>query len=250
MTDRQAPRGLARRVGGQVQHEIMQLILDRRLRSGDLLPTETELMEDLGVSRNSIREALKGLQALDIVEVRHGYGTYVGQLSLTPLADGLTFRTLHELGSDVRALSEILQVREILEAGLIRRVATTIPDDDLAALDAVVRRMETRARAGETFAEEDRQFHELLYRSLGNALVPQFLEVFWKVFDRVSGIRGWNHDPSPIGTVRRHRAIVTALRRRDVEAAEQALSKHFRNIDTRVEKAARRDQSADEADRG
>ena len=211
---------------------------------GDPLPTETELMEDLGVSRNSIREALKGLQALDIVEVRHGYGTYVGKLSLTPLADGLTFRTLHELGSDIRALSEILQVREILEAGLIRRVATTIPAEDLTALEAIVARMDVKARAGETFADEDREFHETLYRSLGNALVPQFLEVFWNVFDRVSGIRGWNHDPSPIGTVRRHRAIVAALVRQDVEAAEEALSKHFRNIDTRVEKASRRDRSA------
>lgn len=222
----------------------MQLILDRGLRSGDPLPTESELMEDLGVSRNSVREALKGLQALDIVEVRHGYGTYVGQLSLTPLADGLTFRTLQDSVSDVRALSEILEVREVLEAGLIRRVATIIPDEDIAALDVVVRRMDARARAGESFADDDREFHEILYRALGNALVPQLLGVFWNVFDRVSRIRGWNHDPSPIGTVRRHRAIVTALRRRDVDEAEEALAKHFRSIDSRVERAARAGLSA------
>jgi DNA-binding FadR family transcriptional regulator len=222
----------------------MQLILDRGLRAGDPLPTETELMEDLGVSRNSVREALKGLQALDIVEVRHGYGTYVGQLSLNPLADGLTFRTLQGSEGDVHALSEILEVREVLEAGLIRRVAATIPDDDLTALEAVVRRMDARARAGDSFADEDREFHEILYRSLGNALVPQLLGVFWNVFDRVSGIRGWNHDPSPIGTVRRHRAIVTALRRHDVDEAEQALARHFRSIDTRVARAARRDHAA------
>jgi DNA-binding FadR family transcriptional regulator len=225
----------------------MQLILDRGLRSGDPLPTETDLMEELGVSRNSVREALKGLQALDIVEIRHGYGTYVGRLSLTPLADGLTFRTLQGSASDVRALSEILEVREVLEAGLIRRVAATIPDEDLAALDAVVRLMDARARTGETFADEDREFHEVLYRSLGNTLVPQLLGVFWNVFDRVSNIRGWNHDPSPIGTVRRHRAIVTALRGHDVEAAEEALARHFRSIDTRVERAARRDHAPGKA---
>ena len=83
----------------------MQLILDRRLRAGAPLPTEAELMEDLGVSRNSVREALKALQALDIVEIRHGYGTYVGQASLTPLIDGLTFRTLarHDATAPVRS---------------------------------------------------------------------------------------------------------------------------------------------------
>ena len=83
-----------RRVSSQIQREVMQLILDRKLRAGAPLPTEAELMEDLGVSRNSVREALKALQALDIVEIRHGYGTYVGEASLTPLVDGLTFRTL------------------------------------------------------------------------------------------------------------------------------------------------------------
>ncbi|MEU6041440.1 MULTISPECIES: FadR/GntR family transcriptional regulator [Actinomadura] len=240
MTERPGRRVLARRTGELLQQEIMQLILDRGLRPGDPLPTENDLMDDLGVSRNSVREALKALRALDIVEVRHGHGTYVGKLSLTPLADGLTFRTLQGSENDVRALGEILEVREALEAGLIRRVAATIPDEDLAALDAAVRKMDAKARAGEPFPDEDREFHELLYRSLGNTLVPQLLGVFWNVFDRVAQVRGWNHDPSPIGTVRRHRAIVAALRRHDVEEAEQALARHFRTIDSRVEKAARR----------
>lgn len=78
-----------RRMSGEsrnsrVQREVVQLILDRKLQPGAPLPTEAELMEDLGISRNSVREALKALQALDIVEIRHGYGTYVGRASLTP----------------------------------------------------------------------------------------------------------------------------------------------------------------------
>jgi DNA-binding FadR family transcriptional regulator len=122
-----------------IQDELMELILERRLQPGDLLPTEPELVEELGVSRNSVREALKALQALDIVEIRHGHGTYVGRLSLDPLTNGLTFRTLQGIGRDVRAIGEILEVREVLEDGLIRRVADSIPDDDLEALGAVGR---------------------------------------------------------------------------------------------------------------
>ena len=117
-----AHSGRERRVSSQIQREVMQLILDRGLRAGAPLPTEAELMESLGVSRNSVREALKALQALDIVEIRHGYGTYVGEASLTPLIDGLTFRTLAQQGDDTGALAEILQVREVLEEGLVRRV--------------------------------------------------------------------------------------------------------------------------------
>lgn len=228
-----------RRLSGQIQREVMQLILDRKLRAGAPLPTEAELMEDLGVSRNSVREALKALQALDIVDIRHGYGTYVGEASLTPLVDGLTFRTLARPSDDASALAEILQVREVLEEGLIRRVAGTLSEAELDRLESVVTRMEAAGQEGGPFAELDREFHELLYVSLGNALVPQLLGAFWTVFHRVSGIRGWTDDPAPEVTVRRHRDIVTALRAHDVEGAQRAMAFHFRGIEARAAQESR-----------
>ncbi|MGI5408271.1 FadR/GntR family transcriptional regulator [Streptomyces chartreusis] len=218
----------------RIQRQVMQLIIDRRLQAGALLPTEAELMEDLGVSRNSVREALKALQALDIVEIRHGYGTYVGQASLTPLIDGLTFRTLARHDHDTGALAEILQVREVLEEGLIRRVAATVSEGELDRLDAVVSRMEAAGRSGRPFPELDREFHELLYACLGNDLVPQLLAAFWTVFRRVNGARGRPDDPSPEVTARWHRDIVTALRARDVEGAQRAMAVHFRGISERA----------------
>ncbi|MBZ3900651.1 MULTISPECIES: FadR/GntR family transcriptional regulator [Streptomyces] len=228
-----------RRVSSQIQDEVMRLILDRGLQAGAPLPTETELMEDLGVSRNSVREALKALQALDIVDIRHGYGTYVGEASLTPLVDGLTFRALARPDGDTAALAEILQIREILEDGLVRRVAATLTDEELDGLAAVVDRMEAAQRAGDPVAELDRDFHELLYASLGNTLVPQLLGAFWTVFLRVAGARGWTDDPTPELTIRRHRDIVAALRARDVEGAQRAMSDHFRGIETRAAQASR-----------
>ncbi|MEV5610191.1 FadR/GntR family transcriptional regulator [Streptomyces sp. NPDC052225] len=228
------------RVSHQVQRAVMQLILDAGSRPGELLPTEAELMETLGVSRNSVREALKALQALDIVEIRHGYGTYVGQGSLTPLADGLTFRTLVRPADDAHALADILQLREILEEGLIRRVAAAPPADDvLDQLDSIVRKMGEAGEADEPFAGLDREFHETLYRSLGNELIPQLLGAFWNVFNRVAGVRQWSSDPAPEVTVDRHRAIVTALRARDVAGAQEAMATHFRGIEKRAEQETR-----------
>ncbi|MFH0518291.1 FadR/GntR family transcriptional regulator [Streptomyces sp. M41] len=223
----------------RIQRQVMELIIDRGLGAGALLPTEAELMEDLGVSRNSVREALKALQALDIVEIRHGYGTYVGQASLTPLVAGLTFRTLARPDhDDCGALAEILQVREVLEEGLIRRVAATVTEAELDRLEGVVVGMEAAGRAGRAFAELDREFHELLYVSLGNDLVPQLLAAFWTVFHRVSGARGRPDDPSPGLTARWHRDILTALRARDAEGAQRAMAVHFRGIEERAGRAA------------
>ncbi|MET7942336.1 FadR/GntR family transcriptional regulator [Streptomyces sp. NPDC005302] len=229
-----------RRVTSQIQREVMQLILDRGLPAGSPLPTETELMNDLGVSRNSVREALKALQALDIVEIRHGYGTYVGEASMTPLVDGLTFRTLARPDDPTGALAEILQVREVLEEGLMSRVVDVLTEDELDRLETVVTRMEAAARdGGRSFPELDSEFHELLYASLGNPLVPQLLNAFWTVFRRVAAVRGWTDDITPEVTARRHRDILTALRARDVEGARDAMSDHFRGIEARAAQGAR-----------
>ena len=234
-----AHSGRERRVSSQIQREVMQLILDRGLRAGAPLPTEAELMESLGVSRNSVREALKALQALDIVEIRHGYGTYVGEASLTPLIDGLTFRTLAQQGDDTGALAEILQVREVLEEGLVRRVVGALSDGELERLEGVVARMEEAGQAGLPFPELDREFHELLYAPLGNALVPQLLGAFWTVFRRVAVVRGWTDDPTPDVTVRRHRDIVVALKSGNAEAARKAMADHFRGIEARAAQESR-----------
>ncbi|MGH7912499.1 MAG: FadR/GntR family transcriptional regulator, partial [Candidatus Dormibacteraceae bacterium] len=124
-----------------LQEEVKQLILDRRLQPGDPLPTESELMVLLRVGRNSVRETLKSLQALDLVEIRHGYGTFVGSMSLQPLTDGLTFRIHTDLRDGLRGLRELLEIREELEAALIRKVTPLTGEDELRrlreALDAI-----------------------------------------------------------------------------------------------------------------
>lgn len=193
----------------------MRIVLVRKLRPGDPLPTVSEPMADLGVGRHSVREALQALRALDIVEIRHGYGTYVGQASPTPFVDGLTFRTLVRPDGEMEALGEILQVREVLEEGLIRRVAVTPAEPDPDRLEAGGSGMEAAAREGYTFPELDPEFHALLYRNPGTALVPRLLGAFRAVFRRVTRARDRSDAAAPRLTARRHRDIGTALRARD-----------------------------------
>lgn len=168
-----------------LQERIKKLIVDRRLPSGAPLPTEPELMEYLGASRNSVREALKALQAMGIVEIRHGFGTYVGSMSFAPMIEGLAFRTVagHYRGED--SLLQLLELREAVETGLVSRLAGRLPAADLVELDALVDRMEREAAEGAGLAETDRAFHATLYRGLDNALLSEVLEAFWDAFHRV-----------------------------------------------------------------
>src|SRR6218665_135056 len=95
--------------------QIKQLILTRDLKPGDPLPTEAELCETLDVSRSSVREAIRSLSTLDIVDVRHGHGTYGGEMSLDPMVETLVFRGILSPDGSLRALREVVEVRLALD---------------------------------------------------------------------------------------------------------------------------------------
>jgi DNA-binding FadR family transcriptional regulator len=244
---RRRPRRDEPRTLTTLQDEIKQLILDRDLARGDALPTEAELVDLLGVGRNSVREALKSLQALDLVEIRHGYGTYVGAMSLEPLADGLTFRTLHGMRDSLRSLTELLELREEMEAGLIRRVAPIATPELVAELDRTVDRMDAALRRNRATVEQDGRFHQTLYTPLGNELATQLLETLWMVYHRLMPrLQGM---PKPTDLIGSHRAIVDGLRAHDPQRAEHALRVHFGEIHQRIERTrqARRERGEREA---
>ncbi|MEU6376889.1 FadR/GntR family transcriptional regulator [Streptomyces sp. NPDC046909] len=217
-----------------LQERIKRLILERRLASGAPLPTEPELMEYLGASRNSVREALKALQAMGIVEIRHGFGTYVGPMSLAPMIEGLAFRTVagHYRGED--SLLQLLELREAVETGLVSRLAGRLPEGDLVELDGLVGRMgQQAAHGGDGLADTDRAFHATLYRGLDNALLSEVLEAFWDAFHRVrTDLGGVPQDPRI--TCRQHREILDAVRSGDAIRAEEAIREHFGNIRARL----------------
>ncbi|BAC72932.1 putative GntR-family transcriptional regulator [Streptomyces avermitilis MA-4680 = NBRC 14893] len=216
-----------------LQERIKKLIIDRRLPSGAVLPTEPELMKLLGASRNSVREALKALQAMGIVEIRHGFGTYVGPMSMAPMIEGLAFRTVagHRRGED--SLLQLLELREAMETGLVSRLAGRVAPRDLVELDGLVDRMEREAAEGAGLAETDRAFHATLYRGLGNVLLSEVLEAFWDAFHRVrTDLADVPQDPRV--TCRQHREILDAVRSGDSIRAEEAIREHFGNIRTRL----------------
>ncbi|MEV5896284.1 FadR/GntR family transcriptional regulator [Nonomuraea fuscirosea] len=217
------------RDGASLQERIVALIHERGLAPGSPMPTEVQLMDLLGASRNSVREAVRALRALGIVEIRHGHGTFVGHASLDVLTPSLAFQVRSGPGGGIQALRDLVEVRELLETGLIGQVAKSASVTRLAALDALVNGMD-RDR------EADRAFHALLYESSGNELVLQLIGLFWDVYHEVEPTL----DPPEERTaeiVANHRRIVAALRARDAEAAREAMRLHFRDVKARIARA-------------
>jgi DNA-binding FadR family transcriptional regulator len=218
------------RPGAALEERIVTLIHERGLGPGAPMPTEPQLMDQLGASRNSLREAIRALQALGIVDIRHGYGTFVGQASLGVLTTSLAFRVRSRAGHGISALHDLVEVRELLETGLIGAVAEQPTSDArLAALDALVTAMAHDLEA-------DRAFHALLYEACGNELVLQLIALFWDTYHEVEDILS---DPSDRteDIVANHRRIVAALRARDADAARDAMRRHFRDVKIRIARA-------------
>ncbi|MFC5830119.1 FadR/GntR family transcriptional regulator [Nonomuraea insulae] len=217
----------------EAQEGVKDLIVKRGLVAGDPLPTESELMEELQVSRNSIREALKGLQAVGIVDIRHGFGMFVGRMSLAGLVNELTFHSRITLQNGANHLAHLVEIRELLESGLVQRLIELGPEIDLTPIADVMTRMETEADAGLVSPETDRLFHDLLYRPLGNPLVSQLLGAFWDVYYQLRDALGAPDEPAA-DVAKRHRDIYTAVLAGDHVAAVAAVRAHFEGVRNRV----------------
>jgi DNA-binding FadR family transcriptional regulator len=213
----------------ELVESIIDLIDRRALRAGDPLPPEPKLMDEFQASRNSIREALRTLQALGIVEVRHGYGTFVGSASMSVLGPSLLFRTRARSRTDLRGLRDLLEVRQILETELTRQVAVRPGAVLLAELDECVRRM----RDPHTATDADRRFHELICVAAENELALELIRLFWDVYRQTESLLGAPVSESD-SLVARHRPIVDALRSGRPELIAGAVDRHFDEVRERI----------------
>ena len=207
---------------------IKALILERGLRPGDPMPTENELKSTLEISRSSVREAIRTLATLDIVDVKHGYGTFVGSFSLNHLTDGLAFRSLATSGQSVDSLQEVVLVRQTIDTGLAETVTATLQGTSNPQLRSLVAEMTALSERGESFATQDREFHTILLASLPRCeLLGQLVESLWRVHTEVTPLLGVPQPREIHRTVAAHGAMLNAAEAGDTAAYRQAVADHY-----------------------
>ena len=160
---------------------IKQFITTNGLQPGDCLPSESDLCDRLGVSRSSVREAVRTLSTLDIVDVQHGRGTFVGNATLHPLVETLAFRIDMLPGENQQALREVIEVRRGIDLGEARQVCSALRGAGDEELHRLVDRITAARKEGESFAELDRGFHVTLMRRAGRRIIADLVAAFWDV---------------------------------------------------------------------
>jgi DNA-binding FadR family transcriptional regulator len=215
-----------RKLYHEVLDRLMQRIQSGEIRPGDQLPPERELMDQYGVGRPAIREALQSLERSGIVEISHGERARV----VVPTADGL----IRQIGSGARhllhtqpdTLDHLKQARVFLEAGMARMAALQATAGDVALLRQRIE--EHRAALDELalFLDRDMAFHCEIARISGNPIFPAIVEAIFR----------WGRDyyqpmvRAPGAeqlTLREHTAIVDAIEARDADAADAAMREHL-----------------------
>ena len=210
----------------QVAEQIRKLIASGAFKPGDKLPSERELVARIGVGRSSIRDAVRTLEVMGILEPRQGHGTVVRDFS----ADALIIPLASVLSRKREHVSELLEVRRMIEPALAARAARRGTPEEIARLTDILQRQEERLRRGEHGIEEDREFHYSIALAAHNTVVLRVLDVLMDLL-RESRAQSLQVPGRPEQSFAGHRRILRAIQRRDAKAAEAAVRRHLAEIE-------------------
>lgn len=208
-----------------VAKQIERLIL-KKLQPGDKLPSERDLAESLGVSRSSIRDAIRSLELMGMVEPRQGAGTIVRQIS----SDSLVNPLANARKRKEELVGELLDFRKMLEPSLASRAATRVSAEELAEMEDILKRQGEKLRNGESTIAEDTEFHYAIALASGNSVVRKVLDTLMDLL-RDSRERSLQVDGRPQKSLAGHRKILAALNRHDADAAKLAMRHHIEDVE-------------------
>lgn len=203
-----------------VVDRIREALIRKELRPGDKLPSETELVSTFGVARTSIREAIKMLQAIGILEVRRGDGTYVTESIPKATLDVISSMLALVPGS----VDAITELREMFEIAYTHLAISKMTEDDLTKIRQATERLIAAVREGRQTADDDLAFHHAILEATHNPYVEQLGKSLMQFFE-VSIDDSVRKNPQR--AIDDHLAILDAIEKRDMELAAECIRKSF-----------------------
>jgi DNA-binding FadR family transcriptional regulator len=215
--------------------KIKQMLVDGQLRPGDRLPVEKDLATSLGVSRNTLREAVRALTSLKVLQTRQGDGTYVTSLQPALLLDGMGFvADLYRQDGEL----QFLHVRRLLEPEATALAVSRLTDADLQRLRSLLDEADELVRAEpvdhDRLMANDRAFHTLITSHCGNPVLAALVENTSGNTVRARLWRGRVDPGADARTVAEHRLIYDAIADRDSERARLRAAAHILGVEDAV----------------
>ncbi|MCD8351645.1 MAG: FadR family transcriptional regulator [Planctomycetaceae bacterium] len=214
----------------QIVELFKNALAEGKFKIGDRLPPERELAEMMGAGRSSLREAISILSAYGIVEARQGEGTFITDKFVENVFDFLGFTNV----ANVQNFVDLMQMREVFEAGSVKHILANITPEDLDILEYYTERFEN-AQTHEEKAEFDVKFHEHLVQCTRNPLLIRVytmsLKLLFSLIDQL-----FLHSEVQDSARDHHRAIIAALRTGDGEKSRNAIVTHLEDVSGFIKK--------------
>lgn len=219
---------LSERIAGEIEESIIV----GTFAVGSQLPSEQQLADQFGVSRNVVREAFKFLKERGLIEIMNGSGAYVKHPSHAPTSDALG-RYIRLLGAH-ESITDLYETRRILEGWNARLAAERANSHDLAYLSHCLHRMEEHAGSIEKWSEADLDFHLGVAKATHNAFLGLLLE---PLVDQLRGViaEGYIVPGAVERGLQAHQNLLRLIRDRNVEGAYLAIIEHLRDSERRIE---------------
>jgi GntR family transcriptional regulator, transcriptional repressor for pyruvate dehydrogenase complex len=224
-----------RHLSDQVVEALIEAIVNGRYGPDEALPSEAELAALTSVSRLTIREAVKALQARGVVRVEQGRGTFVNPPSrwsqLDPLL--LAARSIRER---VDVTMRVLEARRLVEVSVAEIAAARRTDSDLDAMEAALERMEEAQAAGDvdSFVDADIHFHNAIMRAAGNAIVTALFEPIGHLVYETR--RHTSSFPEArVHAIAAHRKVLRGIRSQSATSARNAMRRHLEQTEADLE---------------
>lgn len=211
----------------QILERIKTALLRGELKPGDYLPSETELTQSFGIGKSSVREAIKMLQAIGVVEVQRGRGTVIRREPGDPLVDPMAFGMILARG----VTRDVLEFRRMFEpAYTIQAMANATPEDH-ARIQQTIRDMETAIAHGEQTSHHDVAFHRAILHATRN---PMTIRVGETLLQLIEAALETSMQTLPDVALKDHKNIYTAFQAGDAQALHNAIEQSARSWETEL----------------
>jgi GntR family transcriptional repressor for pyruvate dehydrogenase complex len=211
-----------KRLTDQIIEKLVAMITSGELKSGDKLPPEPQLMEQFGVGRSSIREAIGALELIGLVTVRPGHGTHIADSTDKVQSKSIGW-SLITIGHD--KIRELVEARVELEQAIVRLAAERATPEDIAELKAQQDKLKSAPKWGRKLIEADLGFHTALAKASHNSVLVRFLSELRQTMRHWMEQKAkydWGYDR----VVEQHETILNAIEARDPTTAQSAMRAH------------------------
>ena len=217
------------RVSDEIVNQMKSLISEGTLKPGDQLPPERELIKEFGVSRPTLREALKSLVAMGFLEVKQAKRTFVKSMISERMQDPLSLL----IKTDTQKIFDLIEVRKAMEAWSAFHAAQRATEEDIKQLESIIKEMKEAFEKGRNWEKEDADFHLAIAQATHNTIQTHIMSTIYDLL-KESVARVFTDRAKVKKLLQQHYRIFTAIKNHSAEKARDRTLEHLDYVDSEV----------------